>query len=157
MTGRVLSVQISERRGERKRPVPEIRLVPRHGIVGDAHAGDWHRQISLLAQESVDAMEAPVPLDPGIFAENVRTEGIRLRELPVGTRLRIGGAEIRATQIGKECHSACGIRRIVGRCAMPTEGIFAEVVRGGTVRPGDPVEVLEGDGDDGSGVRADGQ
>ena len=120
----VVSVNISERKGEQKHPVPEIQLKFRHGIVGDAHAGDWHRQISLLA-------------------ENINTEGIDLKHLPVGTHLRIGETEVEVTQIGKECHSDCAIKQAVGRCVMPTEGIFAVVVREGVVRPGDEIEILE--------------
>ena len=109
----VVSVNISERKGEQKHPVPEIQLKFRHGIVGDAHAGDWHRQISLLAEESVDTMRAscPIPLDPGVFAENINTEGIDLKHLPVGTHLRIGETEVE--------------------------------VREGVVRPGDEIEILE--------------
>ena len=101
---RVVSVNISEKKGTLKKPVPEIELKLRHGIVGDAHAGDWHRQISLLAEESIDTMRAlsPIPLDPGVFAENINTEGIDLKHLPVGTHLRIGETEVEMTQIGKE-------------------------------------------------------
>lgn len=140
----VISVNISERKGERKHPVPEIRLKLRHGIAGDAHAGDWHRQISLLAEESVDTMRSacPVPLDSGVFAENINTRGINLKSLPVGARLRIGQTEVEVTQIGKECHSDCAIKKAAGRCVMPTEGIFAVVVKEGTVRAGDEIEVL---------------
>ena len=142
---KVTSVNISERKGEQKHPVSEVRLKLRHGIAGDAHAGDWHRQISLLAEESVDTMRllSPVPLDAGVFAENINTAGIDLKRLPVGTRLRIGESEVEVTQIGKECHNDCAIKRAVGKCVMPTEGIFAVVVREGTVRPGDEIEVLE--------------
>ena len=135
----VVSVNISERKGEQKHPVPEIQLKLRHGIVGDAHAGDWHRQISLLAEESVDT----IPLDAGGFAENINTIGIDLKHLPVGTHLRIGETEVEVTQIGKECHSDCAIKKAVGKCVMPTEGIFAVVVREGVVRPGDEIEILE--------------
>lgn len=140
----VVSVNISERKGERKHPVPEIRLKLRHGIVGDAHAGDWRRQISLLAEESVDTMRSacPIPLDSGVFAENINTRGIDLKSLPVGARLRIGQTEVEVTQIGKECHSGCAIKKAVGRCVMPTEGIFAVVVKEGAVRAGDEIEAL---------------
>ena len=112
--------------------------------MGDAHAGDWHRQISLLAEESVDSMRAgcPIPLDSGIFAENINTRGIDLKSLPVGARLRVGGTELEVTQIGKECHSDCAVKQAVGRCVMPTEGIFAVVVKEGAVRAGDEIEVL---------------
>ena len=144
MMAKVVSVNISERKGEAKRPVESIELRLRHGIVGDAHAGDWHRQISLLAEESIDTMRAaaPLPLDPGVFAENINTLGIDLKHLSVGTRLRIGKTEVEVTQIGKECHNDCAIKKAVGQCVMPTEGIFAIVVREGAVRPGDEIEVL---------------
>ena len=143
-SARVTAVNISREKGTPKREVPEIRLRLRHGIVGDAHAGDWHRQISLLAQESVNRMRGlGVDLPPGIFAENINTEGICLTALPVGTRLQIGEAVVEVTQIGKECHSDCAIRRLTGTCVMPTEGIFAIVVREGTVRKGDPITILE--------------
>lgn len=140
----VVSVNISEEKGVRKHPVPEIRLRRRHGIVGDAHAGDWHRQISLLAVESVDTMRevCPIPLDSGVFAENINTRGLDLKSLPVGTRLRVGETELEVTQIGKECHGGCAIQKAAGRCVMPTEGIFAVVVKEGTVRPDDEIEVL---------------
>ena len=139
----VVSVNISVEKGQPKHPVPEICLRLRHGIVGDAHAGDWHRQISLLAEESVDTKRGPIPLPAGVFAENINTVGIDLRNLPVGTRLRIGETVVEVTQIGKECHNDCAIRQAVGMCVMPTEGIFAVVVQEGTVRPGDSIEVLE--------------
>lgn len=142
----VVSVNISERKGEQKHPVAQIELKLRHGIVGDAHAGDWHRQISMLAEESVDTMRAvsPVTLNAGVFAENINTTGIDLKSLPIGTHLRIGGTEVEVTQIGKECHNDCAIKRAVGKCVMPTEGIFVVVVKEGTVRAGDEIEILEG-------------
>ena len=139
----VVSVNISERKGTVKVPVPEIQLRLRHGIVGDAHAGDWHRQISLLAEESVDKLRPLLPtLEPGVFAENINTRGIDLKNLPVGTHLQIGETEVEVTQIGKECHNDCAIRKVTGTCVMPTEGIFAVVVREGTVRPGDQVTII---------------
>ena len=141
----VVAVCISERKGTMKHPVPEIRLREGHGIEGDAHAGDWHRQVSLLANESVDKMRGDkfpdIPI--GAFAENILTEGIPLYTLPVGTRLRAGGTLLEVTQIGKECHADCAIRRQVGDCVMPREGIFAIVLEEGTVRPGDPITVVE--------------
>ena len=142
---KVVSVNISEKKGTLKKPVPEIKLKLRHGIVGDAHAGDWHRQISLLAEESIDTMRprSTIALDPGVFAENINTEGIDLKSLPVGTHLRIGETEVEVTQIGKECHNDCAIKKAVGKCVMPTEGIFAIVVKEGTVRAGDEIEVLK--------------
>jgi MOSC domain-containing protein YiiM len=140
----VVSVNISEKKGTLKHPVDAIVLRLRHGIVGDAHAGDWHRQISLLAEESVDTMRdgCPIALSPGVFAENINTVGIDLKHLPVGTHLRIGETEVEVTQIGKECHNDCAIRKAVGKCVMPTEGIFAVVVTEGTVRAGDPIQIL---------------
>ena len=141
---KVVSVNISEKKGTLKRAVPEIELKLRHGIVGDAHAGDWHRQISLLAEESIDTMRprSPIALDPGVFAENINTEGIDLKSLPVGTHLRIGETEVEVTQIGKECHSDCAIRRQTGDCIMPREGVFARVVKGGTIHTGDEIKLL---------------
>ena len=140
----VISVNISEQKGNVKREVPEIQLKLRHGIVGDAHAGDWHRQISLLAEESVDKMRSLLPeLQPGAFAENINTRGLELKSLPVGTRLRLGETVVEVTQIGKECHSDCEIKKRTGKCVMPTEGIFAVVVKEGTVRKGDPIEIVE--------------
>ncbi len=140
----VISVNISEQKGTVKREVPEIQLKLRHGIVGDAHAGDWHRQISLLAEESVDKMRSLLPeLQPGAFAENINTRGLDLKSLPIGTRLRLGETVVEVTQIGKECHSDCEIKKRTGKCVMPTEGIFAVVVKEGTVRKGDPIEIVE--------------
>lgn len=141
----VVSVNISERKGTQKHPVPEIELKIQHGIVGDAHAGDWHRQVSMLAEESVDTMRAvcPIELNAGVFAENINTIGIDLKSLPVGTHMRIGETEVEVTQIGKECHNDCAIKKAVGKCVMPTEGIFVVVVREGIVRAGDEIEILE--------------
>ena len=140
----VTSVNLSEAKGVSKHPVPEIQLRCHHGIVGDAHAGDWHRQISLLAEESVDTMRTPgLDLHDGAFAENINTRGLDLKALPVGTRLAIGETEVEITQIGKECHNDCAIRRLAGKCVMPTDGVFAVVRRDGTVRPGDTITVLE--------------
>lgn len=140
---KVLSVCISENKGERKKPVAEVELRENHGIVGDAHAGDWHRQVSLLARESIDKMRAMgLDVDNGDFAENITTEGIDLPGLPVGTRIRAGEVELEVTQIGKECHTRCAIYHQAGDCVMPKEGIFAKVVTGGMVRPGDSVEII---------------
>ena len=143
MTAQVVSVNISEKKGTPKHTVAKIQLKLRHGIVGDAHAGDWHRQISLLAEESIDKMRRMLPqLEPGAFAENINTVGIELKALPIGTRLRIGDAEVEITQIGKECHNDCAIKRAAGRCVMPTEGIFAVIVREGIIQAGDPIKIL---------------
>ncbi len=140
----IRAVCISERKGEQKHPVDSIELKPHHGIIGDAHAGDWHRQVSLLAKESVDRMQehVSVKLFPGIFAENILCEGIELKGLAVGTRLRIGSALCEVTQIGKECHADCAIRRQAGDCVMPREGVFAAVIEGGSAKPGDMVVII---------------
>ena len=140
----VTAVCISERKGTRKHTVPFIEVKKDHGIVGDAHAGNWHRQISLLADESVDTMRGKgVELRPGDFAENILTRGMELNTLPVGTVLRVGETRLQVTQIGKECHNDCEIRRLVGTCVMPTQGIFAIVLTEGTIRPGDTISVEE--------------
>ena len=139
-----VAVNISERKGIRKHEVPYIELLPHHGIVGDAHAGDWHRQVSLLAEESIDTMRAlGLSLTAGAFAENINTIGISLKARPVGTLLQIGAAVLRVTQIGKECHNDCAIKKTTGKCVMPTEGIFCEVVIPGRVQKGDQITVLE--------------
>lgn len=138
----VLAVCISEKKGTVKHPVPEIQLKINHGIVGDAHAGNWHRQVSLLADESVEVMRRKFPNIPtGAFAENILTKGITLSTLPVGTKLRIGEVLLKVTQIGKECHADCAIRRQVGDCVMPREGIFSVVLEEGVIRPGDPIRI----------------
>ena len=139
----VVAVGISEQKGTQKHEVPEIQLKIDHGIVGDAHAGNWHRQVSLLAQESVEKMKAVFPDIPvGAFAENILTEGLTLFTLPVGTRLRVGEVLLEVTQIGKECHAHCAIRQQVGDCVMPREGIFTIVLEEGTIRAGDTITVL---------------
>ena len=139
----VVSVNISEKKGVRKHPVPYIELKLHYGIVGDAHAGDWHRQISLLAEESVDTMRDKMPeLSAGDFSENILTSGLELKSLPIGARIRIGEAELEVTQIGKECHSDCEIRRLTGKCVMPTDGIFARVIKGGTIHSEDNIEIM---------------
>ena len=139
------AVCISGKKGEQKHPVDEVELQPQHGIVGDAHAGNWHRQVSLLAQKSVDKLQekGTLRLIPGAFAENILCDGIELAKLPIGTKLRIGSALCEVTQIGKECHADCAIRRQAGDCVMPREGIFAIVLEGGTARAGDTVEVMD--------------
>ncbi len=141
---RILAVCISEVRGIQKHPVEKIELKTGHGIVGDAHAGDWHRQVSLLGQESVMKVQKHIDFDlkPGDFAENVLTEGLILYELPVGTRIRIGTALCEVTQIGKECHMNCAIREKAGDCVMPREGIFARVLEDGEAKAGDWVTVM---------------
>ncbi len=143
--GRVVAVSVSARKGEKKVPVPSVVLLPDHGVRGDAHAAPGIRQVSLLAEESIAKMrEKGLSVGPGDFAENVTVAGIALPSLPVGTRLRVGGALLEVTQIGKECHDRCAIYFQAGDCVMPREGIFARVVRGGEVAAGDAVEVVAG-------------
>lgn len=138
---KVVAVCLSEQKGTKKHPVDSITVREHHGIEGDAHAGNWHRQISLLAQESVDKMRSTgLCLAAGDFAENILTEGIDLKHLPVGTVLRVGETRLQVTQIGKECHNDCEIRRLTGKCVMPTDGIFAVVLTGGTIQSGDEIE-----------------
>ena len=139
----VVAVCISERKGERKTPVEQVELRVEHGIVGDAHAGDWHRQVSLLAKESIAKMQAMgLDVDNGDFAENITTSGIDLPALPVGARLQIGPTLLEVTQIGKECHTRCAIFHQAGDCVMPKEGIFARVLQGGSIKPGDSVQII---------------
>ena len=138
MIGKVLAVNVSLNKGERKTPAPEVTLRENHGIEGDAHAGDWHRQVSLLAQESIAKMQAlGLDVKEGDFAENITTEGVDLVSLPIGTRIELGETLLEVTQIGKECHTRCAIFYQAGDCVMPKEGIFAKVLKGGVVRPGD--------------------
>jgi MOSC domain-containing protein YiiM len=145
--GRIEAVSSSQRKGEKKSNMEKGRLLASRGLEGDAHAGDWHRQVSLLAMESIAKIrERGLAVNPGDFAENITTSGIRLWELTPGTRLALGKrVRLEVTQIGKECHSRCAIFYQVGDCVMPREGIFARVLRGGTIRPGDPVRVLSPD------------
>lgn len=140
----IRAVCISERKGMVKKPVEEIQLVPELGIPGDAHAGSWHRQVSILNAESVAAMQERVKLrlTPGIFAENILAEGLRFNQLPVGSRLMIGTALCELTQIGKECHSDCAIRAQTGDCVMPREGVFVKVLRYGKARAGDKIRLV---------------
>ena len=143
MKGQLIAVCLSHRTGERKTPVAQVELRENHGIVGDAHAGDWHRQVSLLAKESIDTMRVQgLDVDNGDFAENLTTKGIDLPQLPLGTRFAIGPCRLELTQIGKECHTRCAIYHQAGDCVMPKEGIFARVLCGGVIRPGDPIEIM---------------
>ena len=143
LRGTVVAVSLSERKGTRKENVGEIHLKPNHGVVGDAHAGPGHRQVSLLAEESIAKARARgLDVKPGDFGENITTSGLDLPALPVGTRLVAGSeAVLEVTQIGKECVSRCAIYYLAGDCIMPKEGIFARVVAGGRLEPGDRIEV----------------
>ncbi|MFO7653856.1 MAG: MOSC domain-containing protein [Candidatus Krumholzibacteriia bacterium] len=141
--GAVVALCISDAKGTVKHPVPEASLRAEHGIVGDAHASSWPRQVSLLAAESIERMRRVLPdLAHGAFAENVVTAGVDLARLAVGDRLRLGAEVVlEVTQIGKECHHGCAIRQQVGDCIMPREGIFCRVRMGGRLQVGDPIRV----------------
>ena len=139
----VIAVCISGQKGTKKSEVPSIEIRKGEGIVGDAHGDDPIRRISLLGVESVEKNKKIIPdLKPGDYAENIQTEGLILYELPIGTRLKIGETELEVTQIGKECHQGCEIKKLTGDCVMPREGIFAEVIEEGMIKPGDEVVVL---------------
>ncbi len=142
--GRIKAISVSQKRGTQKTNVPEAELKTEFGIVGDAHAASWHRQISLLANESIEKMIAKgAKVSPGNFAENITTEGIDLLSLSIGSKLKAGGnVELEISQFGKECHSRCAIFEQVGDCVMPREGVFAKVTKGGLVKIGDVIEVL---------------
>lgn len=144
LAGEVIAVCTSAEKGVRKQSVDSIELEMGTGVVGDAHSGAWHRQVSLLPDEAVDDLRQVLPnLKAGDFAENILTRGLDLKSLPVGTVISVGEALLAVTQIGKKCHNDCEIKRLVGKCAMPSEGIFTVVIRGGVVRPGDEVHVME--------------
>ena len=139
----VISINISESTGVRKKPVEGCTFLLDRGVEGDAHAGDWHRQVSLLAQESIDKMrQMGLDVKAGDFAENITTVGIDLPSLPVGAQLKIGRARVEVTQIGKECHTRCAIYHQAGDCVMPKEGIFVKVLEGETIQAGDPIEIM---------------
>lgn len=142
MKGTVVAVNISEKKGTPKKTVEEGVLIENFGLQGDAHAGKWRRQVSLLGVESIEkAKLGPTNgLCHGVFAENITTEGIELYTLPVGTKLRVGESLLEISQIGKECHEGCAVSRLVGQCVMPREGVFAVVLQGGKVRAGDAIE-----------------
>jgi cyclic pyranopterin phosphate synthase len=144
LQGHIVAVSVSRRKGERKSNLLECELRKDKGVEGDAHAGDWHRQVSLLAMESIAKIrDKGMEVAPGDFAENITTSGIGIWQLGLGTRLAVGSeAELEITQIGKECHDRCAIYHQVGDCVMPREGIFARVIRGGKVKPGDTIRVL---------------
>ena len=144
---RVVAVSISEKKGEKKRNIPCARLVADHGMEGDAHVGHWHRQVSLLAVESIAKIRAKgLDVQPGDFAENITTQGVCLWQLPIGTRLQVGAdVLLEVTQIGKQCHQHCAIFHQVGDCVMPREGIFTRVIQAGTIRPEDAIAIVPGD------------
>lgn len=141
---KIVSINISTKKGVIKEPISKAELKIDHGIVGDAHAGNWHRQISMLAEESIQKMKDKGfnHLKFGDFAENITTEGIEVHTLPVGTKLKIGECEVEVTQIGKKCHNGCAIKQTTGDCVMPREGIFVKVLKEGTIQLNDIIEVL---------------
>ena len=142
--GNIVSVNISEKKGEKKKPVNSAKLIDDFGLESDAHAGGGDRQLSLLAQESIDLMitKGLTNLTPGIFAENITTIGIELYTLPLGTQLLIGNEIVlQVTKIGKECHHGCEIYKKTGECIMPTQGIFARIIKGGEIKKGDEIRV----------------
>jgi MOSC domain-containing protein YiiM len=145
LSGTIVALSISKVRGEKKTNIPSARFIIDHGLEGDAHAADWHRQVSLLGSESIAKIQAAgVDVTPGDFAENVTTTGVCLWELPIGTRLQLGdGVLLEVTQIGKTCHHRCQIFQQVGDCVMPREGIFAKVIQGGAVQVGEPIVILD--------------
>lgn len=144
--GRVLSVNISEKKGTIKTAISKGNFLEMYGLMNDAHSGSWHRQVSLLAIESINKMKHLGLLSDnspfGLFAENLTTEGIVLYELPIGTKLTIGETVMEVTQIGKECHQGCEIKNLVGNCIMPHEGIFAKVIKGGCIKSGDSIVII---------------
>lgn len=142
---KVTAINISAQKGVIKKPIPQGEFIENFGLKEDAHGGEWHRQVSLLAQESIEKMIAMgvEDLTPGKFAENLTTEGIELHTLPVGTQFEVNGVLMEVTQIGKECHKGCAIKQQVGKCIMPTEGIFAKVIKGGMINPGDDMKIIE--------------
>lgn len=141
---KVLAINISEKKGTPKKTIPSGEFIVDHGLNGDAHAGNWHRQVSLLGQESIDKVTAlgVKGLCTGRFAENLTTEGIELFTLPIGTRLQVNDVIFEVTQIGKECHQKCAIYHQIGDCVMPKEGIFARVISAGMITAGDEIKVL---------------
>jgi MOSC domain-containing protein YiiM len=146
LKGRIVSLNISAKKGIRKKPIKEVLLKTNYGIEGDAHASSkWHRQVSLLSLESIRKMQDKgLNVNPGDFAENITTEGIDLPTLPVGTKMTIGNnIEVEVSQIGKECHTRCAIYYLAGDCVMPKEGIFVTVLKGGKVREGDEITVKQ--------------
>ncbi|MDI6754330.1 MAG: MOSC domain-containing protein [Thermodesulfobacteriota bacterium] len=147
--GEVIAVNTSPEKGTRKTNAGESCLLPGLGLKDDAHAGQWHRQVSLLAMESIEKMvRLGLKVGPGDFAENITTQGLDLLKLPVGTKFRIGASSLlEVSQIGKVCHTRCAIYYQAGDCVMPKEGIFARVLEGGQIKVGDEIHVLGGDSD----------
>lgn len=136
--GTIRSICVSEKKGTQKHEIPEAEVITDWGIKGDAHAGKWHRQVSLLGLDQIENFRAlGADVEFGAFGENLVVDGFHFRELPVGTVFKVGDVVLEMTQIGKECHSHCMIYKIMGDCIMPREGVFAKVLQGGTIRTGD--------------------
>ena len=147
--GKIMAVCISEKRGTQKKNIEKVRLIENFGLEGDAHGGNWHRQVSLLSYEKVRAFEEKgISVEDGAFGENLLVEGFDFKTLPVGTRFRCGEVLLEMTQIGKECHSHCEIYQAVGDCIMPREGVFARVLHGGEIQIGDELEIVSGSDSD---------
>lgn len=141
---KIVAVCRSFRKGERKVDIGSAKFIEKFGMDGDAHGGPWHRQVSLLAQESIDKMvEKGLDVGPGDFAENLTTKGIKLTSLPISSRLKAGEVILEVTQIGKKCHDRCAIYELAGDCVMPREGIFARVIKGGKISTGDDIKVVK--------------
>ena len=141
--GKLVAINISEKRGTEKKEIQEAELVADFGIAGDAHAGKWRRQVSLLSFEKIEDFKARgARIENGAFVENLIVSGFDFKTLPLGTRFQIGDALLEMTQIGKECHSHCEIFKRMGECIMPREGVFAVVLRGGTIQKGDTIELV---------------
>ena len=141
--GKILAICISEKKGTQKKPIESARLVEEWGIEGDAHVGKWHRQVSMLSFEKIEAFrEKGADVDFGAFGENLVVEGFDLSKVPVGTKFQIGEAILELTQIGKECHSHCAIYKVMGDCIMPREGVFTRVLKGGEIKAGDEITML---------------
>lgn len=142
--GKIMAVNISEKKGTQKKNVHRAKLIKEFGIENDAHAGKWHRQVSLLSYEKIEEFKAKgAPIDDGAFGENLIVSGYDLKNLPVGTRFRCGEVLLEVTQIGKQCHSGCEIFKIMGDCIMPREGIFTRVLHGGIIEEGDEIHIEE--------------
>ena len=143
--GRIIAICVSEKRGTPKKAVPQVQLLEQFGLNDDAHAGNWHRQVSLLSYERMmDFRNQGAMVEPGAFGENLLVSGIDFRTLPIGTHLRCKDVLLEITQIGKECHSHCEIFRTMGDCIMPREGVFARVLRGGILQIGDEMNLVSG-------------
>lgn len=141
--GKIMAVCISKKRGTQKKNIEKVRLIENFGLEGDAHGGNWHRQVSLLSYEKVRAFEEKgISVEDGAFGENLLVKGFDFKTLPVGTRFRCGDVLLEMTQIGKECHSHCEIYQAVGDCIMPREGVFARVLHGGEIQIGDELEIV---------------